>query len=236
MKGDFKMGFNFTCPYCQTKTTINNDKLVEDKIKYVEEKQDKMLEISLITCPNESCERTTIIMKDYFLQFSFNRGYEKIGKAIREKRIEPEFSYIHYPDYIPEQVRQDYEEACKIVSLSPKASATLSRRCLQGMIRDFHNITRKNLVDEINAIQNDLGIDIFNALHSLHSIGNIGAHPESDINLIVEIDKGEAQKLIKFIELLMDKWYIKREEERKMLEEINQIAIDKQNEKKGIQN
>lgn len=30
----------------------------------------------------------------------------------------------------------------------------------------------------------------------------------------------------------MDKWYIKREEERKMLEEINQIAIDKQNEKK----
>ena len=34
----------------------------------------------------------------------------------------------------------------------------------------------------------------------------------------------------------MDKWYIKREEERKMLEEINQIAIDKQNEKKGIQN
>ena len=230
------MGFNFTCPYCQTKTTINNDKLVEDKIKYVEEKQDKMLEISLITCPNESCERTTIIMKDYFLQFSFNRGYEKIGKAIREKRIEPEFSYIHYPDYIPEQVRQDYEEACKIVSLSPKASATLSRRCLQGMIRDFHNITRKNLVDEINAIQNDLGIDIFNALHSLRSIGNIGAHPESDINLIVEIDEGEAQKLIKFIELLMDKWYIKREEERKMLEEINQIAIDKKNEKKGIQN
>ena len=229
------MGFNFTCPYCQTKTTINNDKLVEDKIKYVEEKQDKMLEFSVITCPNESCERTTIFMKDYFLQFSFDRGYEKIGKAIREKRIEPEFSYIHYPDYIPEQVRQDYEEACKIVSLSPKASATLSRRCLQGMIRDFHNVIEKNLFDEINTIKNDLGTDIFSALHSLRSIGNIGAHPESDINLIVEIDEGEAQKLIKFIELLMDKWYIKREEERKMLEEINQIAIDKQNEKKGIE-
>ena len=104
------------------------------------------------------------------------------------------------------------------------------------MIRDFHNITRKNLVDEINAIKSDLGTDIFNALHSLRSIGNIGAHPESDINLIVEIDEWEAQKLIKFIELLMDKWYIKREEERKMLEEINQIAIDKKNEKKGIQN
>lgn len=236
MKGDFKMGFNFTCPYCQTKTTINQDRLVEQKIKYTEKKEDKMLEFSVITCPNESCERTTIFMKDYFLQFSFDKGYQKIGKAISNKRIEPEFSYIHYPDYIPEQIRQDYEEAYKIVSLSPKASATLSRRCLQGMIRDFHNVEKKNLVDEINAIKNDLGTDIFNALHSLRSIGNIGAHPESDINLIVEIDEGEAQKLIKFIELLMDKWYIKREEERKMLEEINQIAIDKQNEKKGIQN
>ena len=33
MKGDFKMGFNFTCPYCQTKTTINSDKLVEQEVK-----------------------------------------------------------------------------------------------------------------------------------------------------------------------------------------------------------
>ena len=165
MKGDLKMGFNFTCPYCQTKTTINSDKLERSQVRYIEKKQDKMLEFSVITCPNESCERTTIFMKDYFLQFSFDRGYEKIGEAIRNKRIEPEFSYIHYPDYIPEQVRQDYEEACKIVSLSPKASATLSRRCLQGMIRDFHNVKKKNLVDEINAIQNDLGTD-----YSMHFI------------------------------------------------------------------
>jgi hypothetical protein len=235
MKGDFKMGFNFTCPYCQTKTTINQDRLVEQKIKYTEKKEYKMLKFSLITCPNELCERTTILMESYFVTFIYG-SWQKVGETIKIKRIEPEFSYIHYPDYIPEQIRQDYEEACKIVSLSPKASATLSRRCLQGMIRDFHNVEKKNLVDEINAIKNDLGTDIFSALHNLRSIGNIGAHPERDINLIVEIDEGEAQKLIKFIELLMDKWYIKREEERKMLEEINQIAIDKQNEKKGIEN
>ena len=83
------MGFNFTCPYCQTKTTINQDRLVEQKIKYTEKKEDKMLEFSVITCPNESCERTTIFMKDYFLQFSFDKGYQKIGKAISNKRIEP---------------------------------------------------------------------------------------------------------------------------------------------------
>ncbi len=35
------MGFNFTCPYCQTKTTINQDRLVEQKIKYTEKKKIK---------------------------------------------------------------------------------------------------------------------------------------------------------------------------------------------------
>ncbi|MEI8253036.1 MAG: hypothetical protein WCG25_04765 [bacterium] len=35
------------------------------------------------------------------------------------------------PDYIPDPIKQDYYEACRIRDLSPKASATLSRRCLQ---------------------------------------------------------------------------------------------------------
>jgi hypothetical protein len=47
------------------------------------------------------------------------------------------------PDYIPEQIKDDYYEACSILNLSPKASATLARRCLQGMIRDFWGITKK---------------------------------------------------------------------------------------------
>lgn len=80
------MGFNFTCPYCQTKTTINSDKLVEQEVKYTEKKQNKMLEFSVITCPNESCERTTIIMKDYFAK-EYISGWYKDGEVVREKRI-----------------------------------------------------------------------------------------------------------------------------------------------------
>ena len=49
------MGFNFTCPYCQTRTTINSDKLERSQVRYIEKKQDKMLEFSVINCPNESC-------------------------------------------------------------------------------------------------------------------------------------------------------------------------------------
>lgn len=226
------MGFNFTCPYCQTKTTINNDKLYTKEIPYTENNRGKILLVSIINCPNRECEKSTIIMESFMAQYS-GLQWNKIGEVIKGKMVEPEYSYRHYPDYIPEQIRQDYEEACKIVSLSPKASATLSRRCLQGMIRDFHGVKENTLHKEIETIKPQLGIKVYEALHNLRSIGNIGAHPEQDINLIVDIDEGEAETIIKLIEFLMDKWYIAREEENKMLSSVEVIAAQKKQERNG---
>jgi hypothetical protein len=39
------------------------------------------------------------------------------------------------PD-IPEEVATDYREACLVLTDSPKASAALSRRCLQHVLRE----------------------------------------------------------------------------------------------------
>jgi integrase len=46
----------------------------------------------------------------------------------------PEADIKIFPDYIPKPILDDYAEACLINNLSPKASATLSRRSLQGII------------------------------------------------------------------------------------------------------
>lgn len=65
------------------------------------------------------------------------------GTAFMRQSLEREWHLIPpsgakaFPDFVPAAIRADYEEACLIVDLSPKASATLSRRALQGMIRDF---------------------------------------------------------------------------------------------------
>lgn len=134
-----------------------------------------------------------------------------------------------FPDYIPKAIREDYEEAYSILSLSPKASATLSRRCLQGMIRDFWGVKVKSgkLFDEINEIQDKVSPAQWKAIDSLRSLGNIGAHMEKDVNIIVEIDNGEAEKLIKLIELLMEKWYIARRDEEELLSSIVEITKEK---------
>lgn len=134
-----------------------------------------------------------------------------------------------YPDYIPEQIRNDYSEASSIIELSPKASATLARRCLQGMIRDFWGVSGKdNLFQEINAIQGDVSPATWNALTAIRQIGNIGAHMEQDINKIIDVEPSEAKTLLKLIEHLMDEWYIKRHDTETLLENVKKINDTKQ--------
>ena len=54
---------------------------------------------------------------------------------------------------------------------------------------------------------------------------------ESDVNVIIDVDPDEAQKLLKLIELLVDKWYISRHDEEQLLYDITAIADDKKSQK-----
>ena len=68
--------------------------------------------------------------------------------------------------------------------------------------------------------------NVFDTLiDGIRRIGNIGAHMEKDINLIVDIDPDEAQKLIKLIEHLLEQWYVNRHEQELLYTDI--IDIDK---------
>lgn len=146
--------------------------------------------------------------------------------------IRPQSLARKFPEYIPLSIRNDYEEAYAIVNLSPKASATLSRRCLQGMIRDFFQISKSNLYEEIDAIKDKISTEQWDVLNGIRRIGNIGAHMEKDINLIVDIEPDEAKKLIKLIELLIQQWYIERHNQQRLYADIIDIDQAKQQERK----
>ena len=47
-------------------------------------------------------------------------------------------------------------------------------------------------------------------LYPIRELGNIGAHPETDINLIIPIEPGEAELMKETIEHLVDEWYVNR--------------------------
>ena len=97
------------------------------------------------------------------------------------------------------------------------------------MIRDFFQISKKNLYDEIDAIKPNIPTEQWAVLDGLRRIGNIGAHMEKDINLIIDIEPDEAQKLIKLIELLIQQWYIERHNQQQLYADIIGIDNSKQN-------
>lgn len=140
----------------------------------------------------------------------------------------PPFRGLTLPEYIPAALRNDYNEACAILDASPKAAATLARRCLQGMIHDYWGVNEGNLAKEIAKIKEKIPADQYRVLDGVRRLGNIGAHMEKDVNLIVDIDPGEAQKLIKLLELLMKDWYIARHDREELYNDILAIDQDKQ--------
>ena len=158
---------------------------------------------------------------------------ESVWKTIGNKHwfLFPDGNYINYPDYIPQAIRNDYEEAWKIINLSPKASATLARRCLQGIIRDFWGIKGKSLYDEINAIEDKVEKEIWEAIDGIRNIGNIGAHMEKDVNLIIDIEPDEAESLLRFIELLIQETYINKMKRKEKIDEVIKVAERKAQQK-----
>lgn len=143
-------------------------------------------------------------------------------------RLRPESSAKPQPDYIPPQIVEDYSEACRIRDLSPKASATLSRRCLQGMIRDFWGVNdKRTLKQEIEAIQGKVDTATWAAIDSVRGVGNIGAHMEKDVDLIVSVEPREAQLLLELIETLFAEWYVAKHDREQRMGALKRLGEEK---------
>lgn len=196
-----------------------------------------------IGCSNPKCLKTTVTAAIGSVVYgSYGPALAPNRKRLFDQRLLPQGSANPQPEYIPLALREDYHEACLIRDLSPKASATLTRRCLQGMIRDFAGITKPSLNEEIKALKaavadgtadRSISAESVEAIDHVRGVGNIGAHMEKDIDLIIEVDPGEAQALIELVEMLFDEWYGARERRKSRLARVSEIAGDKKAIKDG---
>ena len=136
----------------------------------------------------------------------------------------PQGNYKTFPEYIPLKIQEDYQEAFLIKDLSPKASATLARRCLQSMLEDCWKVSnKKNLYKQLEDLKPELREIQWKAIDKIRHIGNIGAHMKTDKGKIVNVEPEEADKLVWLIEYLMDEWYVKNHEDEEMLKEISSL-------------
>jgi hypothetical protein len=224
--------YNWTCPYCDSKTTITSTNAVTGTSHLtIKDNMDgglRAVRNYWIVCPNPECKRITLTVSLFEATYIAPTGeYKATGGPLKTWRLMPNSFAKVFPTYIPKPLLGDYEEAAAIRDLSPKASATLSRRCLQGMIRDFWGVKKSRLIDEIDGIREKIDPLTWQAIDAVRQVGNIGAHMEKDINLIIDVEPREAQLLIELIELLFKEWYIHKHEREANLKAIANVASAK---------
>jgi len=223
---------HWTCPYCNRDCTLGDAdiKFCEDTTYLAKDHGFVKANFKIRICPNPECREQSITAHYFHSDFQ-NGTYTKT----HEWQLIPEANAKPFPDYIPKQLRDDYFEACLIKDKSPKASATLSRRCLQGIIRDFWKIKKKNLFEEIAALEEKIDSVTWEAIDSVRKVGNIGAHMEKDVSIIIDVEPDEAELLIWLIETLFEEWYIEKYNKAEKMKKIVQMSKEKTQQKKEAQ-
>lgn len=219
--------FSWRCLYCGRPTTINADDvsyILEDFSITSKDEENRGIYAEAIRCPNGECGELSL---DVCLVESSFDGADPNYRVVNRWKLLPRSNAIAFPEYVPAPIRRDYEEASLIYLDSPKAAATLARRCLQGMIRDRWRVARATLFEEIQAIEDKVEPGLWEALDAVRRLGNIGAHMQRDVNVIVDVEAGEAERLIKLVEALVQEWYVARRERELRVQAVVELGAEK---------
>lgn len=103
---------------------------------------------------------------------------------------------------LPDEIRQDYEEARSIVEFSPRGAAALLRLAIQKLCKHLGG-SGKDLNHDIKfLVQKGLPVQVQQALDIVRVIGNEGVRPgQTDLN----DDPGIAQTLFSLVNIIAEK-------------------------------
>jgi hypothetical protein len=231
-------GFNWTCPHCEHHVTITDNRweIQHHHLDIPNRTGSHTVTTQFIVCPNPECEKYTL--NTTISENTIVPGERRhLGDKVSGWRLVPWGSSRTFPDYVPEAIRNDYAEACAIVALSPKAAATLARRAVQGIVRGYWGIAKNTLNQELEALKTHIGGSIsqqtWGSIDAVRSVGNIGAHMEKDINIMVDVDPDEAELLIELVEKLIVDTYVAADERDQRHKKLLALKAKKEAEKKA---
>jgi hypothetical protein len=134
------------------------------------------------------------------------------------------------PEEVPKIIREDYLESCLVLSSSPKASAALSRRCLQNVLRDTAMVKPSDLSHEIQEVIDNESLPSYlsEQIDSIRNIGNFAAHPIKSKNTgeVLPVEPKEAEWNLDVLELIFDFYYVQPAKAKYKKRELNKKLAD----------
>jgi hypothetical protein len=121
-------------------------------------------------------------------------------------------SRLPCPPEVPAELAEDYNEACLVFPDSEKASAALSRRCLQHLLREHARVKPGNLADEIQEVLDSgkLPSYLSDSIDGIRNVGNFAAHPmkSRQTGEILPVEPHEAEWNLDVLESLFDFYFV----------------------------
>jgi hypothetical protein len=184
------------------------------KVEWVSLDRDKegVWGIEKYLCPNPECGKWIF----YLVKGSPSWAHGSLtGFSNVDKRILFHPKGANRPPVPPEvlpKFAEDYTEACLILPDSPKASAALSRRCLQNLLREHVKVKQGKLADEIQQVidSGNLPSHLSESIDAVRNVGNFAAHPlkTEKSGEILPVEPGEAEWNLEVLEALFDFYFV----------------------------
>jgi hypothetical protein len=172
-------------------------------------------------CP--SCNEPIMWLNNIIVRFGESASDRKITSTTL---LFPKRPVKHVPAGIPSKFADDFREAYDTLQASPKASAALSRRCLQNLIREQEGIIEKTLFAEVDRLLKLRKLPQYLAddLDAIRNVGNFAAHPVKDLNTgeIVNVEPGEAEWTLQVLEGLLMFYFVELPQSRARRDALNQ--------------
>jgi hypothetical protein len=191
------------CPHC------NTDFHHEIIFRPVAEDKEGNWGIGWCKCAEPKCLRVIVFVVDaqYYHQTGTITNLRKSILARPKGYSRPPLS-----PHVPGKYAEDYNEASLVLNDSPKASAALTRRCLQNILRDVAKVKPSDLFSEIEEVisQGKLPSHVGDSLDAVRNIGNFAAHPikSKSTGEIVQVESGEAEWNLDTLDALFDFYFV----------------------------
>ena len=116
------------------------------------------------------------------------------------------------PPEVEGKFESDFREACLVIGASKKASAALSRRCLQNLLREKAETKAKDLAPQIQEVLDSgkLPSHLADRIDGVRVIGNFATHPIKSTHTgeVIEVELGEAEWLLDTLEGCFDFYFV----------------------------
>lgn len=187
------MSEDIECPHCGVYVSADFEAFIP---RLVARKRDSIPSVSVDYgyCPSKACQRLMVrTMVDGIL----GKSTEYAIPSVTEVRI---------TGAVDQSIVAQYRKAKRILPIDQNASAAMSRRCLEMLLRDFFKVKKGRIYDEIQELldANQLPSYLASDIDRIREIGNLGAHPAGDISLPSDASREEAEWSLEILEDLFE--------------------------------